>query len=143
MNGLRAVAEPAALAIRAQGHDLRSDRERHLFTRRPHDFRAAVRKARIEEARDSVAALAGTTPPSVVFTSGGSEANALALRGAIAGAAWEEDRIARLFVSTTEHESVRANALALAEAVPGLKLTEIPVTGHGTVDLSALRLHLI
>jgi cysteine desulfurase len=100
-------------------------------------------RARIEEARVSVAGLAGATPASVVFTSGGSEANALALRGAIAGAASEENRIARLFVSTIEHESVRANASALAEAVPGLKLTEIPVTGHGTVDLTALRLNLI
>jgi cysteine desulfurase len=100
-------------------------------------------RARVEEARDHVADLAGATPPSVVFTSGGSEANALALRGAIAGAAQQEDRIARLFVSTIEHESVHANASALAEAVPGLKLTEIAVTGHGTVDLDALRLHLI
>src|SRR5882724_4056793 len=64
-------------------------------------------RARIEEARVSVAGLAG--------------------------AASEENRIARLFVSTIEHESVRATALALAEAVPGLKLTEISVTGHGTV----------
>jgi cysteine desulfurase len=79
----------------------------------------------------------------VVFTSGGSEANALALRGAIAGAALAEDRIARLFVSAIEHESVRANAAALAEAVAGLKLTELPVTGDGTLDLGALRLHLI
>jgi cysteine desulfurase len=100
-------------------------------------------RAQIEEARDHVAQLAGATPASVVFTSGGSEANALALRGAIAGAALEEDRIARLFVSAIEHESVRANASVLAEAVPGLKLTEIPVTGQGTVDLGALRLNLI
>ena len=100
-------------------------------------------RARIEEARDRVAGLAGATPASVVFTSGGSEANALALRGAIAGAAQQEDRVARLFASAIEHESVRATASALAEAVPGLKLTEIPVTKDGTVDLHALRLHLI
>src|SRR5258706_801601 len=100
-------------------------------------------RARIEEARLSVAHLACATPACVVFTSGGSEANALALRGAIAGAVLEEDRIARLFVSAVEHESVRANASALAEAVPGLKLTEIPVTAHGTLDLGALRLNLI
>jgi len=100
-------------------------------------------RARIEEARMSVAGLAGATSPCVVFTSGGSEANALALRGAIAGAAQQEDRIARLFISAIEHESVRANASALAEAVPGLKLTEIPVTGQGNVDLNALRLNLI
>jgi cysteine desulfurase len=91
----------------------------------------------------SVAGLAGATSSSVVLTSGGSESNALALRGAIAGAAQQEDRIARLFVSTIEHESVRANASNLAEEVPGLKLTEIPVTEQGMIDLSALRLNLI
>jgi cysteine desulfurase len=100
-------------------------------------------RARIEEARMSVAGLAGATSSSVVLTSGGSESNALALRGAIAGAAQQEDRIARLFVSTIEHESVRANASNLAEEVPGLKLTEIPVTEQGMIDLSALRLNLI
>jgi cysteine desulfurase len=100
-------------------------------------------RARIEEARMSVAGLAGAASSCVVFTSGGSEANALALRGAIAGAAQQEDRIARLFVSAIEHESVRANASDLAEAAPGLKLTQIPVTEQGMIDLSALRLHLI
>jgi len=90
-----------------------------------------------------VARLAGANPACVVFTSGGSEANALALRGAVAGAARAENRITRLFVSAVEHESVRANAAALAESVPGLKLQEIPVTGDGTVDLGALRLTLM
>src|SRR5215472_16271775 len=75
-------------------------------------------RARIETAREQVARLAGAPAGAVVFTSGGSEANALALKGAVAGAAEAEDRITRLFVSTIEHESVRANAAALAETVP-------------------------
>lgn len=100
-------------------------------------------RARIEAARDAVAGLAGGAPGCVVFTSGGSEANALALRGAVAGAAQEENRVARLFISAIEHESVRANAAALAETVPGLKLTEIPATAEGTIDLAALRLQLM
>src|SRR5437879_6259364 len=76
---------------------------------------AAGRKARarIEEARERVAKLAGAKAASVIFVSGGSEANALALKGAIAGALATEDRITRLFISVVEHESVRANALAL------------------------------
>ena len=41
-------------------------------------------RARIERARDSVASLVNADAASVVFTSGGSEANALALRGAVA-----------------------------------------------------------
>src|SRR5579864_2670122 len=63
-------------------------------------------RARIEQARDQIARLAGTSPACVVFTGGGSEANALALHGAIAGAAQAEDRITRLVISPIEHESV-------------------------------------
>ncbi|MSP95457.1 MAG: cysteine desulfurase [Alphaproteobacteria bacterium] len=100
-------------------------------------------RARVEAAREAVAKLAGAKPSSVIFTSCGSEANALALRGAVAGALAAEDRITRLFVSATEHESVRANTAALAESVPGLKLSEIPVTKDGVVDLAALRLQLM
>ncbi len=100
-------------------------------------------RARVEEAREQVAQLAGARPSSVVFTSGGTEANAMALRGAIAGALAEEDRITRLFVSAIEHESVRANAAALAETVPGLKLNTIAVTRDGVVDLASFRLALM
>jgi len=75
-------------------------------------------RARIEQARDRVAKAAAAPAASVAFVSGGSEANALALRGAVAGALTQEDRITRVFVSAIEHESVRANASAMAESVP-------------------------
>src|SRR5262245_13424602 len=73
---------------------------------------AAGRRARkrVETAREQVAKLAGTKAASVVFTSGGSEANALALRGAVSGALAANERITRIFVSAIEHDSVRANA---------------------------------
>jgi len=100
-------------------------------------------RGRIEAAREQVARLAGAPPAWVVFTSGGSEANALALRGAVAGALAAENRITRLFVCATEHESVRANAAALAETIPGLKLSEIPVTKDGTIDSGVLRFALM
>ena len=96
-------------------------------------------RARIENAREAVARLAACEPFEVVFTSGGSEANTLALRGAIAGAAEAGSRIARLMISSVEHDSVRANATALAESTPGLKLHEIPVSTDGMVQISALR----
>jgi cysteine desulfurase len=96
-------------------------------------------RARIEQAREAVARLAACEPSEVVFTSGGSEANALALRGAIAGAAEAGSRIARLMISAIEHDSVRANASAVAENTPGLKLQEIPVFANGTLQLSGLR----
>jgi cysteine desulfurase len=90
-----------------------------------------------------VAKLAGAAAASVIFTSGGSEANCLAMRGAVAGALAAEDRLTRLFVSSIEHESVRATAAALAESVPGLKLNTIPVTSDGAIDLAAFRLQLM
>jgi cysteine desulfurase len=100
-------------------------------------------RAKIEAAREEIAGLVAAPAGSVVFTSGGSEANALALKGAVAGALAAEDRLTRLFISTIEHESVRANAAVLAETVPGLKLNPIAVNEDGRVDLKALRLALM
>src|SRR5271169_4189101 len=99
----------------------------------PSSVHAAGRAARaiVEEAREQVAAFAGARPAEVIFTSGGAESNALALRGAIAGAAEAEDRISRLFVVATAHDSARATAAVLGETVAGLKLSEIPVDENG------------
>ena len=96
-------------------------------------------RATIERARKDVAELAGASPDTVVFTSGGSEANALALRGAVRGAAAAGERVTRLIVSAVEHESVHANALACEETTAGLRVLTCPVTASGVVDLVALR----
>jgi cysteine desulfurase len=58
----------------------------------------------VEEARDAVARLIGGAGGTVVFTSGATEANALALRGAAPG------RSGRVVISGAEHPSVRENA---------------------------------
>lgn len=109
----------------------------------PSSIHAAGRAARriVEEAREQVAALMGAAPHNVIFTSGGTEANALALRGAVEGALEAGERITRLFVSAVEHESVRATAAALAERVPGLRVETIPVTADGVIDLAATTLN--
>lgn len=78
----------------------------------------------LDEARDSVARAAGVIAPMVVFTSGGSEANNLAIRGTPAE---------RLLVSAIEHPSVIEAAKA-----SGKPLDLIPVTSDGTIDLLAL-----
>jgi cysteine desulfurase len=100
-------------------------------------------RAMVEDARDKVARFAGAPRGSVVFTSGGGEANALALRGAVAAAAEAGERITRLFVLSIAHDSVRATAAALAESEPGLRVTEIPVAKDGVIDLDAFRRLLI
>lgn len=96
-------------------------------------------RAAVEHAREQVAKLAGARVQDVIFTSGGSEANALALWGAVHGSLEAGARITRLFVSTIEHPSVSENAAAIAERVPGVRLETIPVTAGGIVDLEVLR----
>ncbi len=110
----------------------------------PSSVHGAGRAARavIERARDQVAALAGARPQDVIFTSGGTEANALALWGAVQGAAEAGQRITRLFASAIEHNSVLANAHAIVERVPGVRFETIPVTADGVTDLEALRVML-
>ena len=90
-------------------------------------------RALIEQAREQVAALAGARPEHVVFTSGGTEANNLALTPDIQIGADRAPRD-RLLVSAIEHPSVLAGGRFPATAVEML-----PVTDEGIVDLGALR----
>ncbi len=82
----------------------------------------------VRNARESVAGLVGASADMVIFTSGGTEANNLALRGAIDGGLG-----GRLLVSAIEHPSV-LNPAALAGVPSGV----IPVDGDGRLDLGAL-----
>lgn len=95
-------------------------------------------RATIERARAQVAGLIGVAGDDVVLTSGGSEANALALRGAVLGAAAAGERVTRLVISAIEHESVRATAALCEETVPGLRVVECPVTRSGVADVASL-----
>jgi cysteine desulfurase len=83
----------------------------------------------IEHAREQVAALVGAQPRNVVFTSGGTEANMLALAPAAA-----RDR---LLVSAIEHPSVLAGG-----RFPSGSIERLPVTGGGALDLAALERRL-
>ncbi|RMF11107.1 MAG: cysteine desulfurase [Alphaproteobacteria bacterium] len=65
-------------------------------------------RARVEAAREAVAALVGASPRNIVFTSGGTEANNMALCGLA---------IDRLIMTPVEHESVRQIADATGAAV--------------------------
>ena len=87
----------------------------------------------VEEAREKVASLVGAEARNVIFTSGATEANMLALTPSISTAG-EIARRDRLFVSAIEHPSVRSGGRFPAELVE-----ELPVTGDGLVDLHALR----
>ena len=90
------------------------------LTGNPSSVHEAGRAARalVEDAREAVARLVGAGPGQIVFTSGGSEANALALAGSGR----------RLLVSAIEHDSVLSHAGA----------ERIAVTAEGVVDLDDL-----
>jgi cysteine desulfurase len=90
----------------------------------------------VEAAREQVAALVGTEAGNVVFTSGGTEANALALGPAIERPG-DPRPLDRLLVSAIEHPSVASGGRFARE-----KIEEIPVTPDGIVDLSALEVRL-
>jgi cysteine desulfurase len=107
----------------------------------PSSVHASGRAARrlIEDARLEIASLVGARSDEVIFTSGGAEANALALAGAVRGAAEADKRITRLFVSAIEHDSVLASAAALSERTAGLRLEYIPVQVSGLISLDELR----
>jgi cysteine desulfurase len=104
--------------------------------------RGRAARAMVEDAREQVAALAGADSADVIFTSGGTEANALALCGAVAGAADAGARLTRLFVSAIEHDSILANAASLAERAAGLRVEIIPVTQDGVIYVEVLRVQL-
>jgi cysteine desulfurase len=94
----------------------------------PSSVHGAGRAARrlLEDARERVAARFGARPAEVVFTAGGTEANALAIHAFGAGR--------RILLGATEHPSV----LAAARAVAGDAAAKVPVRSDGRADLAAL-----
>jgi cysteine desulfurase len=109
--------------------------------------RGRAARALVEDARDRVAKLVKAKADQVIFTSGATEANNLALWGAVEGAIDQSEmdksaRITRLFVSAIEHSSVLKTAEAVAERVAGIRLEYLPVTADGVLDLEALRVAL-
>ena len=89
-------------------------------------------KSRIDVARAAVADLIGARPQEIVFTSGGTEADNLAIRG-VAEAAGPRRR---LIASAIEHEAVLNTFKALARR--GWTTTLLPVDGRGIVSPEAL-----
>jgi cysteine desulfurase len=115
---LRAEARAAALAaLEVNGN--------------PSSVHGEGRAARrlVEQAREQVAALVGAEPRNVVFTSGGTEANMLALVP-------REPR-QRLLASAIEHRSVLAGG-----RFPAGSVEHLSVSGDGQIDLAALEQRL-
>lgn len=99
-----------------------------------HRFGRAAR-AGLDQARREVAQAVGAEPSQVIFTSGGTEADNLAVLGA-ALAARDRGRPMRVAVSAIEHKAVLAAAHEVAHL--GGEEERLPVDGTGRLDLAAL-----
>ena len=91
-------------------------------------------RAAVERARESVAALLGCRPSEIVFTSGGTEADNLAVFGLMGE--WSQAK-GHVITSTIEHHAVM-NVCKLLESA-GCAVTWLPVDGRGQVDPQDVR----
>ena len=100
----------------------------------PSSVHVEGRQARklVEDARTAIAGSVGALPRNVVFTSGGTEANALALTPGLRRGSGAPAN--RLLVSAIEHASVLAGGRFEPDAIG-----TIGVTGAGVLDLARLR----
>ena len=97
-----------------------------------HDWGEEAKEA-IEEARGKVASLIGAQPEEIIFTSSGTEANNLALKGV----AWAQERKGNHIVtSQIEHHSALHSLKSLERQ--GFTYTPVPVDRYGLVDLASV-----
>jgi cysteine desulfurase len=100
---------------------------------RTHAYGWAAAEA-VERARRQVAALVGVSAREIVFTSGATEANNLAIKGVAAAARARGDHLVTV---ATEHRAVLDPCRRLARE--GWRVTYLPVAGDGLLDPNALR----
>ncbi|MFJ9681913.1 cysteine desulfurase family protein [Streptomyces sp. NPDC101194] len=98
-----------------------------------HPYAHAPRRA-LDQARAQVAGLIGARPGEIVFTSSGSEADLLALRGAVLASGRPRPHV---ITQTTEHPAVLETVSAL-ERLHGARVTMLPVDRDGLVVPAAL-----
>ena len=105
---------------------------------RSHRFGLAAEEA-VEQARRQVAGLIGAEAREIAFTSGATEANNLAIKGAArfaAGRSVDGGRRRRLVTVVTEHKCVLESCQAMAEE--GFEVVRLPVQPSGLLDLDRL-----
>ncbi len=102
----------------------------------PSSLHAAGRRSRrvVEESRETIADALGARPSEVVFTSGGTEADNLAIKGLY----WARRPRRRVLISSVEHHAVLDPAHWLADS-QGAEIELLPVDEHGRVHPETLR----
>ena len=100
---------------------------------RNHAFGWEAEKA-VEAAREQVAKLIGATPKEIIFTSGATESNNLAIKGI---AEMYRDRGNHIITQVTEHKAVLDTCKKLEKQ--GYRVTYLPVQANGLIDVEDLR----
>ena len=106
----------------------------------PSSLHAVGRDARatVEYARERIARAIGADPAEVIFTSGGTEADNLAVKGIYWKRREEDPQRTRILVSSIEHHAVEETCEWLEKA-EGAQLEWIPVDEHGRVNPQTVR----
>jgi cysteine desulfurase len=106
----------------------------------PSSLHASGRHARrvVEESRETIAQALDCRPGEVVFSSGGTESDNLALKGAFWSRRAADPRRTRILSTAVEHHAVLDPLHWLAES-GGAQVELLPVDGHGRLDVAALR----
>jgi len=92
----------------------------------------------VEESREMIAGVIGARPGDVVFTSGGTESDNLALKGIFWARRAEDPRRTRILSTAVEHHAVLDPLHWLAET-DGAEVELLPVSSEGVLDLDALK----
>ncbi|WP_314213741.1 cysteine desulfurase family protein [Pseudarthrobacter equi] len=112
-------------------------------TGNPSSLHGSGRRARrtVEDAREVVAAAAGAHPSEVIFTSGGTEADNLAVKGLFWSRVAEDPARRRILCSAVEHHAV-LDTVEWLERHEHADVTWLPVDSDGVVDLGVLETEL-
>ncbi|MGF0316741.1 cysteine desulfurase family protein [Nocardia fluminea] len=102
-----------------------------------HGSGRAARRS-LEEARESIAADLGARPSEVIFTSGGTESDNLAIKGIFWGRRAADPRRTRIVTSAVEHHAV-LDAVEWLEKHEGAQVSWLPVDAQGVVAPQVLR----
>jgi len=97
-----------------------------------HSFGLEAKEA-LEESREKVAKLLGAMPAEIIFTSGGTESDNLALKGI---ARRNKDKGKHIITTSVEHPAILETCSKLEKE--GFAVTYLPVTNEGLVDLATL-----